>query len=147
MHTTSRRSFLQAGLLLAAGLGTQGAKACEFYAATLRISHPWTRACAADAPFALLNLRLDEVTRADRLLQIDTPVADATELWHDGQAAALPLDIPAGRETVLGERSLQLRLLHLNQPLELGRSYPLRLVFEQGGAVSALLNIDYGRFS
>jgi copper(I)-binding protein len=94
----------------------------------------------------VLNLRLDEVTAADRLLHIETPVAEAAELLHEGQPAAWPLDIPAGRDTVLGEHGLQLRLLRLTQALEIGRSYPLRLVFEQGGAVNAQLNVDYGRF-
>jgi hypothetical protein len=147
MRRIQRRTLLQSGLLIGSGLGWRRAQACEFYASTLRVSHPWARATAADAPHALLCLRLDEVTRADRLLHVETPVADAAVLLRDGQPAPWPLDVPVGRDTVLSELGLQLRLQRLNQPLEIGRSYPLRLVFEQGGAVNALLNIDYGRFS
>jgi copper(I)-binding protein len=147
MNDFNRRTLLQAGLLLSAGLGGRQARACEFFAATLRVSHPWTRAAPQSAEYALVSMRFDDVTADDRLLSISTPVAEAAELVVEGRPAPLPLDIPAGQTTVLGETGLQVRLLKLTQPLEMGRSYPMRLVFEKGGAINALLNIDYGRFS
>lgn len=153
MAELKRRTFLQTGLVLSA-LPWHNANACEYFSPTLRITHPWTRATPMDAPFAVLGLRFDEVTQDDRLLAVETPVAEAvvyvpgpTPEGAAGQALALPFDIPAGQDTVLADTGPHLRLLRLTQPLEVARSYPLRLVFEKGGSVKALLNVDYPRFS
>lgn len=146
----NRRTLLQAGLASAAAMHWRGAQACEYFSPTLRITHPWTRATPMNAPFAVLGIRFDEVTQDDRLLAVETPVAEAVVYVPNGsagQALELPLDIPAGRATVLADTGPHLRLLRLTQPLELARSYPLRLVFEKGGTVKALLNVDYARFT
>ena len=141
---------MHTGLVLATALQWRAAQACEYFAPTLRITHPWTRATPMDAPFAVLGMRFDEVTQDDRLLAVETPVAQAVVyapgVANDG-TLLLPLDIPAGRDTVLTSAGPHLRLLRLNQPLEVARSYPLSLVFEKGGTVKALLNVDYARFT
>ena len=160
-----RRSLLQASLSLSAALCVSRATACEFFAPTLRVSHPWTRATPASAAFAVLGMRLDDVAEDDQLLDVQTPVAEAVmyapgvhSSGHGGAmllsvpGGGLPLDIPAGRETVLGNADLlgagpHLRLLRLTQDLEIGRSYPLRLVFRKGGTVKAQLSVDYARFT
>ncbi len=155
MNTLHRRRLLQTALLLAAPLHGRPARACEYFAPTLRITHPWTRATPADAPFAMLGLRFDEVTEDDQLIAVETPVANAVVFVPAGAGAAeqpLPLHIPAGRDTVLGSASpgpasAHLRLLRLNHSLEAARSYPLRLVFQNGGSVKTLLNVDYARFA
>lgn len=40
-----------------------------------------------------------------------------------------------------------LRLLGLKLPLQVGRSYPMNLLFRQSGLVLATLTVDFGRFS
>ncbi|HEV7577924.1 MAG TPA: copper chaperone PCu(A)C [Caldimonas sp.] len=114
----------------------------EYYVPTLRVSHPWCRATPADAAFAVVCITFDEVREADRLIGIDTTVASAAELsGRPGRAIDFP--IPAGRDSVLGEEGTVLRLTGLTQSLELGRSYPFRLVFAKGGAVDATLDVAY----
>ena len=149
MVALNRRTFLQTGLVLGAATPWRDARACEYFSPTLRITHPWTRATPMGAPFAVLAMRFDEVSQDDRLLAVETPVAEAVVYVPGGAGAQveLPLDIPAGRETVLLDAGPHLRLLRLTQALEVARSYPLRLVFEKGGTVKALLNVDYARFS
>ncbi len=160
-----RRNLLQAGLALGAALCASRAKACEFFAPTLRVTHPWTRATPASAAFAMLGVRFDDVAEDDQLLDVQTPVAEAVMYAPGGRSgghagalllpvpgAGLPLDIPAGRETVLGNADPHasgphLRLLRLTQDLEIGRSYPLRLVFRKGGTVKAQLSVDHARFT
>jgi copper(I)-binding protein len=133
-------------IALGATVVARPALACEFFSSHLRIWHPWTRATRVDADTAKLFMRFDEVQRTDRLIGIETPVAAGVRLAGPGapeKAQDLSLLIRAGQELTLAEDGLHLELLDLQQPLQLGRSFPLRLVFEGAGAVEATLNVDY----
>lgn len=146
-----RRAALRAVLALGTPALAGPARACEYFASNLRIAHPWTRASEPQATSAIVCLKFDEVTLTDRLIGVQTPVASGAEMSDaevGGAAAGQPVNllIPAGLETVLGETGTCLRLVGLKFPLEVARSYPLRLVFDIGGAVDATLNIDYSRF-
>jgi copper(I)-binding protein len=141
-------ALLRRHLLIA--LGTAGlarpARACEFYSSHLRIWHPWTRATRVDADTAQLFMRFDEVQRTDRLIGVDTPVARGARLAGPGapaQAQGLSLLIREGETLTLAEDGPHIELLDLQQPLQIGRSFPLRLVFEAAGTVNAMLNVDY----
>ena len=142
-----RRTVLQAGLALCASLVIPSARGCEFFTSTMRITHPWTRATAPDATSAVLCMKFDEVTETDRLIGVETPVAEAAELvtGRDGAAVegAVSFLIPAGRETFLSDDGTHIRLVGLKQPLFVGRSYPLELAFEKSGTVIATLNVDF----
>jgi copper(I)-binding protein len=147
-----RRRLLCGAFALTGAALAPRARACEYFSSQLRITHPWTRATPAGAESAVLCMRFDEVAQADRLIGLDTPVAQGAELVlpggkTSGKNGALDLAIPAGRETLLSEAGPHIRLLGLTQPLELARSYPLKLVFENGGVVIATLNVDYMRFA
>ena len=144
IQSIRRRTVLRAGLALGASLIVPTARACEFFSGTLRITHPWTRATGND-PFAVLGMKFDELTQTDRLIGVEAPVAGGTELVQEGVATEVNLLIPEGSEVVLGEQELHIRLLALKHPLLVGRSYPLALVFERGGAVLTRLNVDYDR--
>lgn len=148
-----RRRCLQAGLALGSTLWLPRARACEFFSAHLRITHPWTRASAPGATTAVVCMKFDEVLQPDRLIAVETPVAQGVELVGMDAGAAgtdtprgLNFPIPAGRETLLDEAGPHLRLLGLQFPMEVAREYPLKLVFEKGGAVNATLNVAYTRF-
>ena len=141
-----RRSMLRAGLALCASpLLARPALGCEFFAATLRVFHPWTRATTPEDGFAIISMSFDQVTQTDRLIGVETPVADGAEMGGNGAVRKLNFAIPEGRETVLSELGTHVRLLRLRQPLELGRTYPLKLVFEKGGVVNADFDVDYER--
>lgn len=138
-----RRRLLVA--LGAAGFLPQ-ARACEFFSPHLRIWHPWTRATRVDADTARLCMRFDEVRKTDRLIGIGTPVAAGARLTGPGAPQGeqdLSLVIREGQELTLTEDGLHIELLDLQQPLQVARSFPLRLVFEAGGPVEAQFNVDY----
>lgn len=137
------------GLGMGIGLGLAGglpaARACEFYTTHLRITHPWTRASVPGQTTAIVSLKFDEVTHSDRLIGLNTPVAQGAVLSGPGlgEPQALSFLVPAGRETWFSEQGLHIRLTGLRQPLEMARSYPLTLLFEHGGRVEADLSVDY----
>lgn len=141
-----RRSVVQAGLALGSTLLWRPGQACEYFGTTLRVTHPWTRATADTADGAVLCMRFDEVSQTDRLIAVHTPVAAGAVMGGAGAGGPVDLAIPAGRETVLSEAGTHIRLVGLKFPLEVARTYPLQLVFEQGGVIDATLNVDYGRF-
>ena len=149
-----RRRLLQSGLALGSALCLPPARACEFFTTHLRITHPWTRASAADASSAIVSMKFDEVQQADRLIAVETPVALSAEMRGvvmpdittvNGRTA-LDFPIPAGCETLLHEAGPHLLLLGLQFALEVAREYPLQLIFERGGVVNATLSVDYTRF-
>ncbi len=146
-QTIHRRSVLHAGLALGASVVVPAARACEYFTSNLRVEHPWTRATAGDATSAVVCMKFDEVTQADRLISVQSPVAAAAEMGGVGAGPAVDFFIPEGQTSSLDEASTYVRLVGLKFPLEVGRSYPLRLGFEKGGAVNATLSVDYARFN
>lgn len=142
-----RRWLLRSGLALAGAAWLPATKACEVQAEFLRVLHPWTRATAPDAEFAVLCMRIDEVTADDRLIGIETPVADRA--WVADAPAGQPLNfvIAAGSTIDMNEQGLHLRLAPLRLPLHAGRSYPLQLTFARSGVVRTTLSVDFQRFA
>ncbi len=152
--TLRRRQFMKTATLLAAPMLGTSAQACEFFASTLRVTHPWTRVTAQDAPFAVVIMKIDQVTRNDRLIGVRTPVAARAEvaglegvlgLQRGGQSrpSGVSLPIERGETLQLAEQGVHVRLLDLTQPLLIARSYPMTLIFEHGGVLDAELNVDY----
>lgn len=138
---------LAAGLLAFALCGAASAQAsntCEFQAATLRVIHPWTRATLVGAKDGVLLMTFQDVAEDDRLIAIETPIASGAELIRsNGEAQALNLPIPKGQVTTLSEEGMHIRLLGLKHKLEVGRSYPLTMVFAKGGTVVGDVDVDY----
>ena len=141
-----RRSLLHGGAALGVALLAPAARACEFFSSNLRIIHPWTRASSVGATSAMVSMRFNDVAETDRLLKVETPVASGAEFGGEGADPKIDFAIPAGQESALTEAGIHVRLVGLQQPLEIGRSYPLTLTFEKGGVVSATLNVDYPSF-
>lgn len=139
-----RRHLLRSGLAAGVALVAPGARACEYFSPNLRVVHPWTR--ATDAGFAIVCMKFDDVTLADRLVAVHTPVAESAEMAGPDAGPGVDFVIPPGQVSTLGETGTQLRLVGLKHALEVARSYPLDLVFERGGTVAATLNVDYTAF-
>jgi len=136
---------LRVGVALGAAAILPPSRACEFYTSTLRVIHPWTRA-TGEATTAVLCMRIDEVSEEDALIGVATPVASGAELVApDGSVGELFLPIPAGRETILSDDGVHVRLTGLLHPLLIARQYPLKLQFQKGGQVLANLNVDFLR--
>lgn len=142
----SRRRALHTGLALAASLALPTARACEFTTSTLRVTHPWTRATGDDATSTVLCMRFDEVSETDRLILVETPIATSAEMGGTLARPGVNFLIPQGAETYLDDSGTFVRLLGLTQPLQLGRSYPLRLGFEKGGVFNTTVSVNFGRF-
>lgn len=148
-HPIRRRTLIRAGLALSTSAAAWSivapARACEFFAASLRITHPWTRATGPGDTSARICMRFDEVTQTDRLIGAETPVARGAVTGGVGGGGPLAVVIAAGRTTELSESGVHLRLTGLRHPLAYGRTYPLTLRFEHGGEVAASFDVDYER--
>ncbi len=142
----SRRHALRAGAAFGLGLAGLRVQACEFFASTLRVTHPWARATPQEAGVAIVCLRFDEVTEDDRLVGVQSMVAERAELGGPLGRRPVDLPIPRGEVMLLSEHGIHIRLLALTMPLELTRSYPMQLVFEKAGVLRTDLSIDYQRF-
>ncbi len=156
-HRLFRRDLLRASLACGVALLLPAARACAFFSPTLRITHSWTRASEPGATTAVVSMRFDEVSRDDRLVHMHTPVAAAAEMSGivltasspgagAGAGAGLDFFIPAGQASALSEGGRFVRLLDMRHPLEVGRSFPLTLVFQRGGVVDATLTVDFASF-
>lgn len=142
----SRRLALQAGAAMGVSALWTSARACEFSTPYLRVTHPWTRVTPEDAPYAIVSMKIDQVSKDERLIGVETPVATRAEIGGISTGAStsgMNLLIERGRELRLSEQGVHVRLLGLTQPLLIGRTYPMRLIFAQGGAMDAELNVDY----
>lgn len=139
--------MLQAGAALGAALLLPSARACEFVTSNFKLIHPWARATAADATTAAVCMAFEEVTESDRLIGAQTKVAERAELGGAGASPGVNFLIPEGQSSALSESGTYLLLVGLRMPLEVGRSYPMTLIFQKAGSVNAVLSIDYARFS
>lgn len=146
-HVIHRRCLLNAGMALGASLALPAARACEFVTPCLRVTHPWTRATAPGATAAVVCMKFDEVTTADRLVSVESPVAAGADMGGLNGGPAVDFFIPHGQESFLAETGTHVRLLGLKFALEVGRSYPLTLGFEKGGVFNTVLTVDYARFA
>lgn len=81
-------------------------------------------------------MKFDEVTETDRLLAVESPVAEGAELVGD-------FVIHKGRELVLTEEGTHIRLVGLKHPLLIARTYPLTFRFEKAGTVKYWLTVDF----
>lgn len=141
-----RRAALRVGLAFGAALALPSARACEYFADNLRITHPWCRATRPGASSVVVSMFFDQVTRADRLIGVKTMVAEGAEIGGTLARPGVDFAIPEGEETHLRESASYLRLTGLQFPLEVARTFPMVLTFEHGGVVQANLNVDYARF-
>jgi len=146
MTDPRRRHALHAGLALGSLLWLPRAQACEFVTGTLRVTHPWTRATAPGEDTAVLGLKFDEVTEADRLVLVQTPIASAAAIGGRDARPVVDLAIGAGEEIVLHERGTYIQLRGLKHALLPGRSYALVLGFEKSGLFNTTVSVDYERF-
>lgn len=138
-----RRSVLRAGAAFGVSLLAPAARAHEFFSSSLTVIHPWTRASAEGATSAIVSMIFQDVIQTDRLIGVQTPVAEAAELGGAAEGPTLDFLIREGHDAELTEAGVHLRLLRLKHPLLLGREYPMTLVFAKAGAIRAALLVDY----
>ncbi len=140
--TRPLRSLILALAALAALAGP--AQAHEYYVDGFTFIHPWAEATAPGATDAPVYFKLDNVRRDDRLLSATTRLAERVELrgGADPKAPALTAIEIAPAERLLFEPGHPHLLLRgLVTPLQWGRNYDLRVVFEKAGAVDVQISI------
>ena len=143
MSPIHRRRFVLLGVALGSGWGGSGVLACEVQAEFLRVTHPWSRATAADATRAVLCMRIDEITAADRLIGATTPLATGVEMGGGEPGRAVDVPLQPGQVIDLHDSGMHLMLTGLRHGLQVGRDYPLALQFERSGTLLARLSVDY----
>lgn len=145
--TISRRRALQLSAGMGAALAFPSARAHEFFSTSLTVHHPWTRASAEGATSAIVSMKFEDVVHSDSLIGAQSPVCEGAEFGGVGVSDAarrgFEFLIQQGRPSELTEAGTFLRLTGLNYPLEMGREYPLTLIFSKAGPLSAALLIDY----
>lgn len=126
--------------------GETPASAHEFAAATVKIDHPWARPTVTNRQPAAVFFHLENTGEADDRLvsaEIDPAIAAGAELHttlnDEGtfrmRLLATGIVVPAGSEVAVQPGGHHLMLFNLTAPLELGRRFPVTLVFEKAGRV------------
>ncbi|BBK31778.1 hypothetical protein EDC65_0581 [Stella humosa] len=139
-----RSTILALAMLAGAGMPAL-AQAPATAATAIEIVQPWARPTAGGAKTgaAYVTLR-NPAAAADRLLSAAAPVADAVELHtvvKDGDVMRMRpvagIDIAAGSTTRLEPGGFHIMLIGLKAPLKAGDRFPLELVFEKAGRLTA----------
>jgi hypothetical protein len=141
-----RRQFMRAGVACGVSALWPSAYACQTPLGILTLVHPWTRATSPDATTAAVCMGFEEVEAEDWLIGASSSVAESAEMGGEGARKDVRFRIAKGQSSALSEAGTYLKLVGLKFPLEVGRSFPLTLVFEKTGTVQASLSIDYPRF-
>lgn len=143
-------SFLNAALLGLALIASP-ALAHEFKAGAITIDHPFARATTSSMSNGAAYMVLtNKGTEGDRLLSASAPVAAAVELHMNVKKGTVvemhhvtALDLPAGAKADLSPAgTYHLMLMRLKQPLKLGSSFPMTLVFEKAGTVEVSVTVE-----
>jgi copper(I)-binding protein len=116
--------------------------------AGLTIEKPWARP-AAIGQMGVIYLTVRDTGAPDRLVGVNTPVAAEAQLHEskmDGNVMQMrPVEaapVAAGQPLVLAPGGYHIMLMGLKQPLKLGDTVPVTLVFERAGAVSATATVQ-----
>jgi copper(I)-binding protein len=143
----TRRRALQMCASMGAALSLPSAHAHEFFSPNLTVHHPWTRASAAGATSAIVSMKFDDVRATDSLIGAQSRMFEASEFGGvgvtDSNRKGFQYVIQEGQDAELTESGTYLRLLGLKAPLQLGREYPMTLIFSKAGPLKAALLIDF----
>jgi copper(I)-binding protein len=143
----TRRSVLQVGAAMTAAVAFPTARAHEYFSPNLTVHHPWTRASAAGATSAIVSMQFDDVRATDSLIGAKSPIFEGSEFGGLGVTESsrngFEFVIEEGKPAELSEAGTFLRVLGLRFPLEIGREYPMTLLFSKGGPLNAALLIDF----
>lgn len=142
--TPMARLGTQLAFFTLALLGAVPAQSHEYYADGFTVVHPWGAASEPQARDAPIYLILESITKSDRLLSANTPLADRVELRGglDPSAPALSsIEVIAGQEMTFKPDQYHLLLKGLKTPLEWGRSYSMGLKFERAGVVNVMISV------
>jgi copper(I)-binding protein len=146
----TRRRLLVGALAAPALLAAAGGAVAEVLrAGGIAVSTPWARATPPGAKVGVGYLTLTSEGGDDRLLRVESPIADRVELHEttiEGGVARMRFlsdgaRIPAGGSVVLGPGGMHLMLVGLKRPLEAPGRFAAKLVFEKAGEIEVTFEI------
>jgi len=138
------RLAAQLAFLILVSLAAVPAQSHEYHADGFTVVHPWGEASEPHARDAPIYLTLESITKDDRLLSANTPLADRVELrgGSDASAPALSsIEVIAGTDMAFKASEYHLMLKGLKAPLEWGRSYTMGLKFERAGVINVMVSV------
>ncbi|MFD2643741.1 copper chaperone PCu(A)C [Pseudomonas japonica] len=134
--------MLLAALLLPASF----ASAHEYNVGELHIAHPWSLALPPNAPNVAAYFVIDNKgNEADRLLSVDTPISDRSELHeHVMKGDVMRMQqvpnvvVPAGGQVTFSPSAYHVMIMQPKDRSLLadGKRFPLTLHFEKAGDVT-----------
>ena len=137
-----KNALLLAALLLPAGF----ASAHEYNVGNLHIAHPWSLALPPNAPNVAAYFVIDNKgAEADRLLSVDTPVSDRSELHEhvmNGDVMRMQqvpnVAVPAHGQVTFSPSAYHVMIMQPKDRSLLtdGKRFPLTLHFEKAGNVT-----------
>ncbi len=114
---------------------------------TVRIVEPWSRATILASRPGAVYLTI-ESARDDRLLSVESPVADQVTIhtteFNDDVNRMVHLDalsLPAGERVVLAPGGTHLMLMGLSERLTEGARFPVTLRFDQADEVTVTVPV------
>jgi copper(I)-binding protein len=139
-----------AGLVLLAALAVnRAAHAHEYKVGDLEIIHPVARPTMGAAANSAVYLTIHNAGETDVLIDVYGPDADAVELHEsvmEGEVMTMRhleegLEIPTGGDAELATGGHHVMLMGLAEPLHVGDTFPLILVFEKAGAIEVEVHV------
>ncbi len=116
----------------------------------MTIDHGWTIPSLGEAPTAAVYVTIGNGGRADRLISARTPVAGRADLHSHRLENGIimmqqleAIDIPADTVVSMQPGALHIMLFDLTSPLEDGQTFPLTLMFEQGGTRETTIHVHW----
>lgn len=116
--------------------------------AKLGVEHAWARASAGTTGAVYLSI-FNRGSSGDRLLAVNTSVADKAELHENKMENGVMKMRPVGPITIGPGQSFELKpgadhvmLIGLKQPLKQGQTFPLTLSFERAGDVQVTVRVE-----
>ena len=128
------------------------ANAHEYKSGTLEIAHPWSQELPPNAPTVAAYFVIHNAgSSADRLLSVDTPIADKAELHEHVMQGDLmkmqpvpSVDVPAGATVTFAPMAYHVMLVDIKDRslLQDGKRFPLTLHFEKAGDIPVEVSVQ-----
>ena len=128
------------------------ANAHDYKSGDLEIAHPWSQELPPNAPTVAAYFVIHNTgNSADRLISVDTPIADKAELHQHVMEGDLmkmlpvtSVEVPPGGTVTFAPMAYHVMMFGLKDRslLQDGKHFPLTLHFEKAGAVPVQVNVQ-----
>jgi len=128
------------------------ANAHQYQSGALQIAHPWSQQLPPNAPTVAAYFVIQNTgTSADRLVSVDTPIADKAELHQHVMQGDLmkmqpvaSVEVPPGGTVTFAPMAYHVMLVGLKDRslLQDGKHFPMTLHFEKAGAIAVDVNVQ-----